>query len=97
MKTTIGIFEAKTHLSEICEKVAETGVEYVVTRRGRAVARIVPAIPEPTSRIGILARMSQTDETHGPIGNEGEDFPDVWETRRGSKASPLENEEKANP
>lgn len=97
METTIGIFDAKTHFSEICDKVAATGAEYVVTRRGRPVARIVAALPEPVARIGILARMKQTDGKHGPIGGDGEDFPDVWESRRGSKASPLEGEESKRP
>jgi len=38
----IGVFEAKTRLSELLEKVA-TGEEFVITRRGRAIARLVPA------------------------------------------------------
>ena len=31
---TVGIFEAKTKLSEICDEVARSGVGVVVTRRG---------------------------------------------------------------
>ena len=42
---TIGIFEAKTKLSEICEQVARTGVGVVVTRRGKPLVRIDP-VPE---------------------------------------------------
>lgn len=38
----IGVFEAKTHLSELLEKVA-AGEEFTITRRGRAIARLVPA------------------------------------------------------
>lgn len=37
----IGAFEAKTHLSELLDRV-EQGEELVITRRGRAVARLVP-------------------------------------------------------
>lgn len=40
--TTVGVHEAKTRLSELLRSV-ETGEEVVVTRGGRAVARIVPA------------------------------------------------------
>ncbi len=38
----IGTFEAKTHLSALLDEVAR-GVEIVITRRGVAVARLVPA------------------------------------------------------
>ena len=37
----IGAFEAKTHLSELLDRV-EAGEELVIARRGRPVARLVP-------------------------------------------------------
>lgn len=37
----IGTFEAKTHLSSLLEKVSR-GEEVVITKRGKAVARLVP-------------------------------------------------------
>jgi prevent-host-death family protein len=37
---TIGAFEAKTHLSTLLDKV-EAGEEVVITRHGKAVARLV--------------------------------------------------------
>lgn len=37
----VGAFEAKTHLSELLAAV-EAGEEITITRRGRAVARLVP-------------------------------------------------------
>jgi prevent-host-death family protein len=37
----IGAFEAKTHLSELLDRV-ESGEELVIARRGRPVARLVP-------------------------------------------------------
>ena len=39
---TVGAFEAKTHLSALLERVAQ-GEEIVITRHGKAVARLVPA------------------------------------------------------
>ena len=39
---TVGAFEAKTKLSELLNRVEE-GEEVVVTRRGRPIARLVPA------------------------------------------------------
>lgn len=38
---TIGAFEAKTHLSQILDKVA-AGKEFVITKHGKPVARLVP-------------------------------------------------------
>lgn len=40
--TEVGSFEAKTHLSALLERV-ERGEEIVITRRGKPVARLVPA------------------------------------------------------
>lgn len=97
MKTMIGIFDAKTRLAELCDKVAETGVEYVITRRGRPLARIVPPVPEPAKQLGVLARLRQIDEEFGPLARDAEEFPDVWDGRQGSKANPLESEQAPRP
>lgn len=43
---TIGLFEAKTHLSEYVAR-AEKGEEVIITRHNRPVARIVPLSAEP--------------------------------------------------
>ena len=40
MTTTVGVHEAKTHLSRLLEKVA-AGEEVEITNRGRVVARLV--------------------------------------------------------
>ena len=37
-----GIFEAKTHLSELVQKVQEEGVTYCITKRGKPVAELRP-------------------------------------------------------
>lgn len=39
---TVGAFEAKTHLSSLLERVSR-GEEVLITRHGKAVARLVPA------------------------------------------------------
>jgi len=60
------IAHAKTHLSEILERVAE-GEEIVLTRRGKPIARLVPVRPatphilgagihDPNIDAGILSR-----------------------------------------
>ncbi len=42
MPETIGVFDAKTHLSALLDRV-EAGEEVVITRHGKAVARLSPA------------------------------------------------------
>lgn len=42
---TVGAFEAKTHFSALLERASQ-GEEIVITRHGRPVARLVPAIVE---------------------------------------------------
>jgi prevent-host-death family protein len=39
---TVGLFDAKTRLSELVEQVANGGDDILITRRGKAVARLVP-------------------------------------------------------
>ena len=39
---TVGAFDAKTHLSSLLERV-EGGEEILITRHGKAIARLVPA------------------------------------------------------
>jgi prevent-host-death family protein len=41
LNKTIGSFEAKTHLAALIEDV-QKGDEYIITRRGKPVARLVP-------------------------------------------------------
>ena len=41
MAQHIGAFEAKTHFSQIIDK-AERGDDFIVTRRGKPVAKIIP-------------------------------------------------------
>jgi prevent-host-death family protein len=41
MAQQIGAFEAKTHFSSIIDK-AEKGEDFIVTRRGKPVAKIIP-------------------------------------------------------
>ena len=54
MEKTIGAFEAKTHFSALLER-AERGEEITITRRGKAVAKIVPvkkqASPAETRKV----------------------------------------------
>jgi len=46
---TVGSFEAKTKLAELLDKV-EAGETVTITRRGKAVAKLVPAAADEAER-----------------------------------------------
>ena len=50
---TVTLVEAKTHLSKLLDKV-ESGQEVVITRHGRAVARLLP-VSRPKQPVRSLA------------------------------------------
>lgn len=52
----VGAFEAKTHLSELLAAV-EAGETVTITRRGKAVARLVPIVGERSNRVAALTRL----------------------------------------
>lgn len=52
MTRSVGVHQAKTHLSRLLEQVA-AGEEIVIQRRGVDVARLVPALPKGGRRFGI--------------------------------------------
>jgi prevent-host-death family protein len=52
----VGAFEAKTHLSELLA-VVEAGETVTITRRGKAVARLVPIAGETADRKAALRRL----------------------------------------
>lgn len=56
----VGIFEAKTHLSEILDKVSH-GSKIVITNRGRPIARLVPFRSQAVckNRKEVIARFAQ--------------------------------------
>ena len=54
---TVGAFEAKTHLSTLLERVSR-GEEVLITRHGKAVARLVPAAAADRERtLGAIAKL----------------------------------------
>lgn len=57
----IGAFEAKTHLSELLDR-AERGEEIVITRRGKPVAKLVPAVAEKDRSLDVRASLARLQE-----------------------------------
>ena len=57
---TVGAYEAKTHLSELLEKVA-AGEEITITKHGAPVAKLVPVKKEVSAeqRVAAIERIQQ--------------------------------------
>ena len=66
----IGSFEAKTHFSQVIEKV-ENGDDFIVTKRGKPVAMIIPFEQEKkmTYREAVEALIGMRKFYHGKPGD----------------------------
>lgn len=64
--TAIGIYDAKTQLPKLVERVGR-GERFVITKHGRPVAQLVPAesVREPTV-IETIREMEEWQERDGP-------------------------------
>ena len=79
---TVGLFEAKTKLSEICEEVARTRIPVTITRRGTALVCIEPVVEK---HLTIKERRAVYMAAHG--ADECEDTADFEPAAR-SKETP---------
>lgn len=89
---TVGLFEAKTRLSELCREVAESGETILIERRGVPIAELCPpgravAADNPYATLGIADAIAAFEKAHGPSEAE---FPEVWQERTPAKPNPLE-------
>ncbi|HEX8212124.1 MAG TPA: type II toxin-antitoxin system Phd/YefM family antitoxin [Longimicrobium sp.] len=50
MSSTVNLYEAKTHLSQLVERAA-AGEEIIIAKAGRPVARLMPLPPPSASRV----------------------------------------------
>lgn len=65
--TTIGLFEAKTKLSELCEQVAKRRQAVVITRRGRPLVRIEPVGPGTGMSSSVWDSRDSWEKKHGAL------------------------------
>src|SRR6185437_4022074 len=80
----IGAFEAKTHLSELLDRV-EAGEELVIARRGRPVAKLVPISDTRQQRASVAVAWCFEDEATDEMDalldraqREGAMVPALW-------------------
>jgi prevent-host-death family protein len=70
---SIGLFEAKSKFSEICDTVARTGRPVQVTRRGSPIA-IISKWQSPKDSASVWERRKEFERRHGPL-DEDFDLP----------------------
>ncbi len=65
--TTIGLFEAKTRFSEVCEQVSKRREPVVITRRGRPIARLEPIPSGHAAGSSVWSARRDWEKKHGPL------------------------------
>ena len=87
---TIGIFEAKTKLSVICDEIARTGEPVVVSRRGKPLVTIAPPpAGERGQALDIHSAWQRWAMSHKEPKDE---FPDLSLLRVSKPVSPFSDE-----
>lgn len=66
---TIGIYEAKTHLSQVCEEAVRTGEPCLISKNGRPLVKLVPYRSEELSD-SVWNTVEESSAKYGPL----EDF-----------------------
>lgn len=81
MTTEVGIFEAKTRLSELVDLVSTNGDEVVITKRGKPVARLMPTVSEASAVEDALALLLAAREASVAGSDSLRDLIDDGRTR----------------
>lgn len=66
---TIGLFETKNRLSEVCAQVSKTREPVVVTRRGKALVKIVPIV-EDDATTSVWGSVEESQARFGPLSDD---------------------------
>ena len=85
----MGIFEAKTKLSSLCERVSRTGMPILVSKRGKPLVVISPPVSVRQPSRDVLEAWRDWTSREDP---EAPDFPEVWKERSSSMSHPFEDD-----
>ena len=66
---TLGLFETKNRLSEVCAQVSKTREPVVITRRGKALVKIVPII-EGDPAASVWGSVEESRSLFGPLTDD---------------------------
>lgn len=73
----IGAYDAKTHLSQLLDGVAEKGERYIITRHGQPVAELGPVRQDKAA--DVRAALKQLDQLREELAQKGVRLSDLLE------------------
>ncbi len=62
----IGIYQAKTHLSQLCEETARTGEACLISKNGKPLVKLVPVQEEKLVE-SVWDTVEESQATYGPL------------------------------
>lgn len=83
---TFALYDAKNRLSELCNRVAESGEPCVISRRGKPYVKLVP-VGEAGANASVWGSVEEAQAKYGPLDAEFEQPKRPREIR----PSPLED------
>lgn len=64
----VGIYEAKTHLSQLCEETARTGESCLISKNGKPLVKIVP-YRSSTDPESVWDTVEESKGLYGPLSD----------------------------
>lgn len=83
---SVALYDAKNRLSELCNKVTETGEPCIISRRGRPIVKLVP-VEHSEEPVSVWATVEESQAKYGPLDEEFE-MPERFSS--GMRPSPLD-------
>lgn len=83
---SVALYDAKNRLSELCNKVTETGEPCIISRRGRPIVKLVPV----GEADGTSSVWESVEEAQAKYGSLDEDL-ELPERSREMRPSPLDD------
>jgi prevent-host-death family protein len=62
----VGLYEAKTHLSQLCEETARTGEACLISKNGRPLVKIVPYL-DSEDQVSVWDTVEESRAKYGPL------------------------------
>ena len=83
---SVALYDAKNRLSELCNKVTETGEPCIISRRGKPIVKLVP-VEHPEEPVSVWATVEESQAKYGPLDEE---FEMAERFSSGMRPSPLD-------
>jgi len=83
---SVALYDAKNRLSELCNKVTESGEPCIISRRGKPIVKLVP-IDDPEVPHSVWNTVEEAQAKYGPLDQEFE-MPERFSS--GMRPSPLD-------